>query len=431
MNMNLFKDYLRIPSISAQKEHVGDMRRAADFLKKLFVENDFGAEIVETGGHPVVFAEKRIDAEAPTLLFYGHYDVQPVDPIALWQSDPFEPDIRNGKIYARGASDNKGSHLSMLLGLFRSRPKFNLKCVIEGEEEIGSVHFESFLKANRERLACDLVVLSDTGCISEEQIVITTGLRGLLTFEVELTGPTRDLHSGVYGGAVDNPIRALTALCASLHTDDSRVDVEGFYDGIIPPSKAEVDVALSLDCSQLQHDAGRALLPFPQSAIRFSPTLEFNGICGGYTGEGSKTIIPQKASVKISCRLVPGQDAVQVFSKVQKALVEHCPKTMTLRVFNFQGGNPYFLNTADLPVQLQSLLRKTEGLLTAFGKKPLYLREGGSIGIVSAFRNVLGVSSLMVGLSLPQDNLHAPNESFSLKIFEKAADFYRAFVEED
>ncbi|MBC2594388.1 M20/M25/M40 family metallo-hydrolase [Ruficoccus amylovorans] len=438
--------YASFPSVSTDSAYSAGMKGARDYVKHALAGLGFEVEEVATPKHPIMLAERGPDRDdVPHIVIYGHYDVQPADPFELWKSPAFEPEVRDGRLYGRGTADNKGPQavqLTALSRLLEKHPDLPLRItfLIEGEEEMGSPSFPGFLEKYADRLSkADMILVSDTGSPGTEQIVITTGLRGMVGMEVTLTGPAVDLHSGVNGGPVLNPIQALATLCASLHDGDGRVNVPGFYDAVGEPLQWEREELARLPGTEEQY---RDLLGVPGflspggatpfELVRFFPTLEFNGIGGGYQGEGSKTVIPSKAFVKITCRLVPDQEEDDIVAKVKAMLLERCPPEVSIEVKVDKGGSPYYVappgrpNTAsDLsPVFARACAAAELAIEGAFGKKPLYLREGGSIPIIRDMKEKTGLDSLMIGLFTPRDNLHAPNESFELDMMEKGINAY-------
>lgn len=431
------KEFIACPSVSADPEKRGGMADAQRFLAGLLCGLGFDVEVVATGLHPIVLAERRGPDSWPHVMIYGHYDVQPADPLDLWQHAPFEAVMNGSRLYGRGASDNKGplmANIAAIGQLLEEDPALPLRVtfLIEGEEEIGSPSFDSFLRKHRTRLSqADFVFLSDTGLEPGNQAIVTCGLRGLMGLELHVTGPKQDLHSGLHGGAVRNPIQALAEICASLHTPEGWVNVPGFYGGLItaePWEQAELK-KLKLDEAEYARFLGIDAFMTPPSfspfeAVRFMPTLEFNGITGGFQGVGPKTIIPSHASVKITCRLVPNQDPGKIQQLVMKAIRTRIPKGVQIELKPQQLGDPYVVvppgrpNTpADQPAVLKRAFRAIDSAATeTWGKPPLYLREGGSIPIIPAIKRRLGLDSIMFGLSLPEDGLHAPNESFDLNV---------------
>ena len=434
------KEFIRFPSVSADPAFKDGMVGARDFVAGLLTSIGFTVEVVHTKLHPVILAERHGKAEWPHVIIYGHYDVQPADPLNLWKSAAFEPEIREGRLYGRGSADNKGplmTHISAVARLLERRPDLplNITFMIEGEEEMGSPSFPLFLEHYQQRLKkADLVFLSDTGSPREDQIVITCGLRGLVLFDLVVTGSRSDLHSGLHGGVLRNPIQALSELCASLHTPDGRVDVPGFYDDVLEVEPWERAELAKLGQSEEQYREFLGIPAFyttkgytPFEATRYLPTLEFNGIGGGYQGEGTKTVIPSKAFAKISCRLVANQNPTKIREQLYRAIRERMPKDVTFELIDQHQATPYVVvppgrsNTPkDQPAVLARAFQAADGAIAeVFGKAPLYLREGGSIPIIEDIKRVLGLDSVLMGLFLPEDNLHAPNESFHLGVMEK------------
>ena len=434
-------ELLRIPSISAQSEHKPDMQRCAEWLAASLVKAGADhAEVIPTDGNPVVFAEKIVNSDAKTVLVYGHYDVMPVDPREEWHTDPFEPVVKDGRIWGRGADDDKGQ-LFMHAKAFEAMCATdtlpcNVKFMLEGEEEIGSAHLYDFCRENREMLKADIILVSDTSMLSMETPSITCGLRGLTYMEVEVTGPNKDLHSGLFGGAVANPANVLTRLVASLVDENGRITIPGFYDDVreltaeerkafneAPFSLEEYKQALDID--DVEGEKGYTTLE--RTGVR--PSLDVNGIWGGYTGEGTKTVIPSKASAKISMRLVPNQD----FNKIGELFAAHfkaiAPKSVKVDVRFLHGGAPYVAPT-DMPAYKAA----EKAIETTFGKKPLPFYSGGSIPIISGFEQILGIKSLLIGFGLSQDAIHSPNESYGLDQFRKGVEtipwFYKYFAGE-
>lgn len=435
-------ELLRIPSVSADAKFKADVRRAADFVKeKLEAAGADKAELIETDGHPIVYAEKIIDPKLPTVLVYGHYDVQPADPYELWDSPPFEPVIKNDRIYARGACDDKGQ-MYMHIKAFESLVKTNsltcnAKFMIEGEEEVGSTALEAFVKNNHEKLAADVILISDTAIISNEHPSITVGLRGLSYLEVEVTGPNKDLHSGVYGGAVANPINTLCEMIASLQDQDGRITIPGFYDKVEALSQEEREEMArapfdleafkkELDIAEVKGEKGYSTRE--RTGIR--PTLDVNGIWGGYIGEGAKTVLPAKAHAKISMRLVPHQDSHEITKLFTKHFEALAPKSVKVKVTPHHGGEPAVISTDSPAYQAAS-----KAFEAAWGKTPIPTREGGSIPIVALFQKELKLDPILMGFGLDSDAIHSPNESYGLfnffKGIETISHFYRFFSELD
>lgn len=437
--LEALREYVRHPSISTDPTATAGMLGARDFVAGLLQEIGCQTEIVSTPKHPIVLAHREGPAEWPHVLIYGHYDVQPADPLDQWETPAFEPHERNGRLYARGAADNKGPFLAHLFGAARLLEKHptapvRLTFLVEGEEEIGSPSFAGFLDAYRERLRADMVMLSDTSSRSPEEVTITCGLRGVVCLEIRLKGPKADLHSGLFGGSLRNPVQALVELVSSLHDAEGRVTVPGFYDDVVTPAdweRAELaklglsdeDYAKSLGVPGLRPYPG--MTPF--ESVRFMPTLEFNGIGGGYQGEGSKTIIPSQAMAKVSCRLVPHQEPAKIRALLMQTLEERCPPEVELEIIDQHSGSPYGVvppGRPNTPADQSPVLAKAfEAMHTAveevFGHPPLYLREGGSVPLIADLQRVLGLDSLMPGLFTPEDNLHSPNESIHLGMYER------------
>jgi len=433
-------ELLRFPSVSADPKYAADVSNAAEYVAQKL--RDAGADRVEvcpTAGHPVVYGEKIIDPAKPTVLVYGHYDVQPPDPLELWETPPFEPTVRDGKIFARGACDDKGQfymHIKAFeLMQATGTLACNIKFMIEGEEEVGSDNLGTFVKANRERLAADVVLISDTAMISLETPSLETGLRGLSYLEVAVTGPNRDLHSGVYGGAVANPITVLAKLIASLHDEDNRITIPGFYDDVdeLSPAEREALNQAPFDEAAYKADLGiRALwgekgyTTIERTGIR--PTLEVNGIWGGYIGQGAKTVLPSKAYAKISMRLVPHQDSDKITALFTQHFERIAPDQVTVEVTPHHGGQP-----AVTPTDSAAYRAAEKAIEESFGKKPIPTRGGGSIPIVSLFENELGLKTVLMGFGLDSDNLHSPNEKYDIANYFKGIEtiplFHKYFAE--
>ncbi len=419
------KKILRIPSISAQPDHRNDVRRCAAHLAAHLESIGLSrAEVVDTPGHPVVYAEWLGAPGAPTMLLYGHYDVQPPEPLELWTTPPFEPTVRDGKLYARGACDDKGQvymHVSAMAAHFavNGRLPVNVKMVIEGEEEAGSSSLEGFLRARKDRLGADVIVVSDTGMLGPDQPSLCYALRGLLYTQIEVTGPARDLHSGEFGGAVVNPANALAQIIAGLKDGDGRITVPGFYDRVreLSPAERKAMAELPFDEAGFIRESG-APEPFGEKGyttlerITARPTLDVNGIWGGYTGEGEKTVLPSAAAAKVSMRLVPDQDPDALFPAFEAHVRRLAPAGVTVKVRNSHGAVP-FLTEPEHPM-LQAAYR---ALARAWTKKPAMIREGGSIPVMATFQQVLGLPSILMGFGLHDDQVHAPNEKFSLTSF--------------
>ena len=433
-------ELLRIPSISSMSEHKPDMLRTAEYWKEAILKAGVDkAEIMPTDGNPVVYAEKIIDASLPTVLVYAHYDVMPVDPIDLWKSPPFEPEVRDGKIYARGADDDKGQGF-MHTKAFEIMTNMgqlpcNVKFMIEGEEEIGSPNLGKFLEQHREMLQADVILVSDTGMIAPDIPSITTGLRGLAFMEVEVTGPSRDLHSGLFGGAVANPANVLAKMIASLTDEDNKITIPGFYDDVLEVSleeraemaKAPFDLkgykeALEID----EVDGEKGYSTGERVGIRSS--LDVNGIWSGYTGEGAKTVLPSKAYAKISMRLVPNQEHKKIAKLFEEHFIKIAPKTVKVKVKALHGGQGYVS-----PTDMTAYVAAEKAYTEIYGKKPVPVRSGGSIPIISTFEEKLGIKSILMGFGLEADAIHSPNENYPLEQFfngiETIVSFYKHFAE--
>lgn len=418
------KTYLRFPSVSADSKYLPAMAQTAEFVRSRLATAGLDAKIHQTAGHPIVTGQWRGAEGAPTVLVYGHYDVQPADPLDLWTSPPFEPEVRDGKIYARGATDDKGQMLTHLLSMeawLKTEGKLpvNVIFVIEGEEEVGSNNLDVFLAEKKEEYACDIAVVSDTSMYAPDLPAITYGLRGILACEVTVTGPNRDLHSGVFGGAVANPINALTKMMASLQDETGKVLIPGFYDDVQELSEEERSQFANLPFEQAEfmQDLGiNAVQGEPGYSTTercwTRPTFDINGIYGGYAGEGPKTIIPSTATAKITCRLVPNQDAAQLTAVLKKHLESICPESVTVEFTDFHGCDGVVFNTSG-----PFFKAACQSIEHAFGKQPVFIREGGSIPVVATFQEIFGVETLLLGWGLNSDNLHSPNEHFHLENF--------------
>jgi acetylornithine deacetylase/succinyl-diaminopimelate desuccinylase-like protein len=421
------KEFLRIPTVSADPECKPHLIRGAEFVHHQLADLGMKAEIVPTAGHPIVYAEWLGAPGAPTVMVYGHYDVQPPDPLDLWTTPPFEPTVRDGLLYARGATDDKGqvfTHIKSAEAWLRTVGKLpvNLKYVIEGEEEVGSRNLEDFLNANKDRLSCDVAVVSDTSQYAPNQPAITYGLRGILAVEVTVTGPKKDLHSGVFGGAVMNPATGLARMIASLHDDQGRVRFPGFYDAVQPLSDAERQQFRDLNFDEVAFKSELGITEvfgetgFSTLERRWTrPTCEVNGLVSGYTGVGPKTIVPSKATVKITCRLVPTQDPHQLTEALHQYLKAHCPPSLSFEFTSYHGCPAFVFDPTSPYIEAAA-----EAIREAWGVQQVRLiREGGSIPVVQTFKDVLGVDTLLLGWGQNTDNLHSPNEHFSV------ADFHR------
>jgi acetylornithine deacetylase/succinyl-diaminopimelate desuccinylase-like protein len=417
---------LRIPSVSARTENKNDMLTCAEAVKKSLVDaGATSATIYPTEGHPIVYAEKIIDPALPTVLVYGHYDVQPADPLELWNSGPFDPVIKDGKIYARGSADDKGQfymHVKALETMVQTGTlTTNIKFLIEGEEEVGSPNLATFVKANKALLEANVILISDTSMISMENPSIDIGVRGLSYIEVEVTGPNRDLHSGVYGGAVANPITMLSKMIASCHDENNHITIPGFYDDVVESSDIErakmaeapfdaTEYAKDLGVTELWGEKGYS--SNERTGIR--PTLEVNGIWGGYTGEGAKTVLPSKAFAKISCRLVPNQSSQKITEKIINYFTSIAPAGVTVKAAEHHGGEPYMT-----PINSKEYQAAASAITATFGKEPIPVRGGGSIPICALFEKELGLKIVFMGFGLDSDNLHSPNEKFDIVNFYK------------
>jgi len=431
---------IRIPSISSEKDRKEDMLKAAEYWRKTLKEAGAdNTEIIATNGNPVVFGEKIIDPSLPTVLVYGHYDVMPVDPLELWESPPFKPEVRGGRIYARGADDDKGQAFMQakafeLMVNTDSLP-CNVKFMIEGEEEIGSPSLESFCNEHLEMLKSDIILVSDTGMISMDCPSITVGLRGLAYMQVEVTGPNHDLHSGIYGGAVANPANVLSKMIASLTDEDGKIIIPGFYDDVKVISEGERALMAKapfnvegykreIDVAELGGEKGYTTRE--RTGIR--PSLDVNGIWGGYTGEGSKTVLPSKACAKISMRLVPNQDYQKIARLFESHFLAIAPPSVKVTVKALHGGQAYVS-----PIDTIGYQAASKAMETTFGKEPVPVRSGGSIPIISTFERVLGVKSILMGFGLESDAIHSPNENYPLENFFKGIEtipyFFKYFTE--
>lgn len=435
--LNDLLDFLRFPSISTQSEHAVDLRNCAEWLKQKIESLGMTAEVKETGGHPVVIGRTSYDPAKRTVLIYGHYDVQPPDPLELWETPPFEPSIRNERIYARGSSDNKGQILAHILGVGESLASgkslpVNVTFLVEGEEEIGSDHLAPFLERHKEELACDVIVISDTGMAAQGYPTLTYALRGITALEFKATGPALDLHSGVFGGAVMNPATAVARLIASLHDENGRVTIPGFYDAVaeLLPWERDAAAALPVGDESIRELTGVTEL-FGEKGynsierIGGRPTAEVNGIGGGYQGEGTKTVLPREAFAKLTFRLVPNQQPDEILRLAEAHLVSHCPPGIKLEITKGHSGEPYFADpTSADGMAVQRALERV------FEHKPALMREGGSIPIIVAFRNILGPAALLPGLGAPDSQAHSPNENFPVENFYNGIKLNQAILEE-
>ena len=433
-------ELIRIPSISSLKDHKEDMLKAANKWKEFILEAGADkAEIMPSDGNPVVYAEKMIDPVKPTVLVYGHYDVMPVDPVDLWKTKPFEPVVKDGKIWAGCADAHKRQgfmHTTAFELMVRTDTlPCNVKFMIEGEEEIGSPSLGKFCEEHKDLLKADVILVSDTGMIAQDIPSITTGLRGLAYMEVTVTGPNRDLHSGLYGGAVANPINILTKMIASLQDDKNRITIPGFYDDVLDVPEAERkemakapfdldDYEKAIDIEEVDGEEGYSTME--RTGIR--PSLDVNGIWGGYTGEGAKTVIPSTAHAKISMRLVPDQDHHKIAELFQKHFESIAPKSVKVKVEELHGGFAYVS-----PTDMKAYIAADKAYTDTFGKKPVPVRSGGSIPIISTFEKILGIKSILMGFGLESDAIHSPNENYPLFNFYKGIEtipyFYKYFDE--
>ena len=427
---------IRIPSVSSDPARKADMEACAERWRTLLLEAGADeARLMPSAGHPLVYAEKRVSADAPTVLVYGHYDVMPADPLELWVSAPFEPEVRDGKVYARGADDDKGQSMIQLKAfeyMVRSGElRHNVKFILEGEEEIGSPSLAAFLQEHRELLACDIVLVSDTSMLAPDLPSLTTGLRGLAYWEVEVTGPNRDLHSGHFGGAVANPINVLCDLLARMTDADGRITVPGFYDEVEELSDEERKMLEQIPFDEERYKASigvkalkgeKGYTTIERNSCR--PSFDVCGIWGGYTGQGAKTVLPSKAYAKVSCRLVPHQSHEKIAQMVADYLLSLAPDYVQVKVTPLHGGDGYVC-----PVNLPAYRAAEAGFAKAFGRKPLAVRRGGSIPIVNDFERILGVKTILMGFGLESNAIHSPNENFPLDMFrrgiEAVVEFHR------
>jgi acetylornithine deacetylase/succinyl-diaminopimelate desuccinylase-like protein len=434
-------ELIRIPSISSESKHKDDMKKMAETLKqKLLDAGADKAEVMPTDGNPVVYGEKKVDQSKPTVLVYGHYDVMPVDPIEKWDSQPFEPEVREGKIFARGADDDKGQsfmHIKAFEYLAKSgKLDCNVKFMLEGEEEIGSPSLGKFCEQNKDLLKADTILVSDTSMLGPDKPSITTGLRGLAYMEVKVTGPNRDLHSGIFGGAVANPANVLADLIAKLKDENNKVTIPGFYDDVLEVSdqerkemaKAPFDLEeykKSLDIEEVDGEAGFSTME--RTGIR--PSLDVNGMWSGYTGEGAKTVLPSTAGAKISMRLVPNQDHKKIARLFEDYFKKIAPKSVKVEVQELHGGQGYVS-----PIDLPAYKAASKAMETTLGKKPIPVRSGGSIPIIATFEKVLDTKSILLGFGLEADAIHSPNENYPLEQFyngiETIVHFYEEFAKE-
>lgn len=443
------KEFIRHQSVSTDPKFAAGMKGAQEFVAGLLGSIGLKVEVAKTDLHPLILATRDGDKSWPHVLIYGHYDVQPADPLNLWKTPAFEPTIVGNRIYGRGAADNKGPLMTIITAvgrLLEQEPKLPLRItfLIEGEEEMGSPSFPKFLERYAAQLReADFVFLADTGLPNENQVVITAGLRGLAALDVVVTGPKGDLHSGLHGGVLLNPIQALAEIIATLHTPDGRVNVPGFYDDVLDVHPWEREELKKLRADEKAYKEFLGIESFhtapgfsPFEAVRFQPTLEFNGIGGGYQGEGTKTVIPSKAFTKITCRLVPNQTPDKLKKLVMDAIRARTPSGVKVEFVEHHNGDPYVVvppgrsNTPkdQSPVLAKAFKAMDEAVTAVWGRPPIYLREGGSVPIIAAIKRVTGLDSVMFGLFLPEDNLHAPNESFNLDVMQKGIETTRRML---
>jgi acetylornithine deacetylase/succinyl-diaminopimelate desuccinylase-like protein len=438
--LNEMMELLRIPSVSAKSEHKSDMIKCAKAVKQSFLNSGADkAEVMQTDGFPVVYAEKIIDKNKPTVLVYGHYDVQPAEPLELWHSKPFEPVIKDGKVYARGSADDKGQffmHLKALETMVKTNTMAtNMKFIIEGEEEVGSPNLGKFVEQNKELLKADVILISDSSMLSMDTPSLDIGVRGLSYIEVEVAGAERDLHSGTYGGAVANPITILAKMIAGCHDENNHVTIPGFYDDVVdvPEKERALMAQAPFDESEYKKEIGikelwgeKGYTTNERTGMR--PTLEVNGIWGGYQGEGAKTVLPSKATAKISARLVPNQSSEKMTQLLINYFTGIAPSSVTVKAFEHHGGEPYLT-----PIGSKGYKAATRAIETTFGKTPVPVRGGGSIPISTILEKELGVKIIFMGFGLDSDNLHSPNEKYGIANFNKGIEtipyFHKYFAE--
>jgi acetylornithine deacetylase/succinyl-diaminopimelate desuccinylase-like protein len=438
--LNEMLDLLRIPSVSAKSEHKADMQKCAELVKQRLLDAGCDkAEVMPTDGHPAVYGEKIVDASKSTVLIYGHYDVQPVEPLELWHSGPFEPVIKDGKVYARGSADDKGQfymHVKALETMVQTNSmSTNIKFLIEGEEEVGSPNLGKFVAANKDLLKADVILISDSSMLGMDKPSLDVGVRGLSYIEVEVTGPNRDLHSGTYGGAVANPITILAKMIAGCHDKKNHITIPGFYDDVMMPTKEEKKLLRKApyDEQEYMDELGvkelwgeKGYTTYERTGIR--PTLEVNGIWGGYQGEGAKTVLPSKATAKISARLVPNQSSHKITKLLLDYFTSVAPPSVTVKAFEHHGGEPYVT-----PIDSKGYEAAAKAIKTTFKKKPIPVRGGGSIPICSILERELGVKIIFMGFGLDNDNLHSPNEKYNIENYYKGIEtipyFHKYFAE--
>lgn len=438
--LNEMLDLLRIPSVSAKSEHKDDMQKCAELVRQRLLDAGCDkAEVMRTDGHPAVYGEKIIDPSKPTVLVYGHYDVQPVEPLELWHSGPFEPVIKDGKIYARGSADDKGQfymHVKALEMMVQTKTMAtNIKFLIEGEEEVGSPNLGKFVDEHKDLLKADVILISDSSMLGMDKPSLDIGVRGLSYIEVEVTGPNRDLHSGTYGGAVANPITILAKMIDSCHDKKNHITIPGFYDDVAAPTKEEKRLSKKapFDEQEYKDELGvkelwgeKGYTTNERTGIR--PTLEVNGIWGGYQGEGAKTVLPSKATAKISARLVPNQSSKKITELLLNYFTSIAPASVTVKAFEHHGGEPYMT-----PLDSKGYEAAAKAVKKTFGKTPIPVRGGGSIPICSILEKELGVKIVFMGFGLDNDNLHSPNEKYNIENYYKGIEtipyFHKFFAE--
>ncbi len=438
--LNEMLDLLRIPSVSAKSEHKAEMQKCAEAVRKSLLDAGCdSAEVMPTAGHPVVFGEKIVDPSKPTVLVYGHYDVQPVEPLELWTNPPFEPTIIDGKVFARGSADDKGQffmHVKALETMAKTNTlNTNIKFLIEGEEEVGSPNLGKFVAENKQMLRADVILISDSAMLSLQNPSLDTGVRGLSYIQVEVTGANRDLHSGTYGGAVANPITILAKMIASCHDENNHVTIPGFYDDVVVASAEERELINKAPYNQdaYMSELGvkelwgeKGYTTYERTGIR--PTLEVNGIWGGYTGEGAKTVLPSKAYAKISARLVPNQSSDKMTEKLLNYFRSIAPDSVEVKAELHHGGEPYMT-----PINSKGYKAASKAVETTFGKMPIPVRGGGSIPICSILEKELGIKIVFMGFGLDSDNLHSPNEKYNIENYYKGIEtipyFHKFFAE--
>ena len=431
-------EFLRIPSVSSLPEHAGDVEKAAQWVVMRLISAGLeNVKIVPTAGHPLVYGDWLHAGDRPTIMIYGHFDVQPVDPLELWTNPPFEPVIDDGRVYARGASDNKGNMLTPIIAveaLLQAEGELpvNVKFLFEGQEEIGSPQVADALRAHREQLSCDMIISADSGQLTEDAPALLLSLRGVCGLQIDLTGPKMDLHSGTYGGAVQNPIHALVRILDSMRDSNGRIMVEGFYDSVVPLTGEErrqiaevphdeADYMEQIGVAELFGETGYAT----EERAGARPTLEINGIWGGFQGQGTKTVLPSEAHAKITCRLVPDQEPETIVDLIASHAAEHAPPGVNVTVRRGKGNTPAYSISADHPGNMAA----QQVLEELYGRVPVYLRSGGSVPICSHFKEVLGVSTVMFAWTLIDENTHSPDEFFRLSSFERGQKGYCMLLE--